>query len=61
MFLAAELDHLVPSVVQATYMAARVPLSVLKVLEGHGHICLIAPDIDLCQLLKEWPDAAQPK
>jgi 3-oxoadipate enol-lactonase len=58
LFLAAELDHLIPSVAQASYMASRVPLSVLKVLEGHGHICLIAPDIDLCQLLKEWPVAA---
>jgi 3-oxoadipate enol-lactonase len=40
LFLAADRDHLVPSVAQA-------------VLEGHGHICLIAPDIDLEALLNE--------
>lgn len=58
LFLAADRDHLVPSVAQARYMAARMPGSVLRVLEGHGHICLIAPDIDLEQLLKEWWAAA---
>lgn len=54
LFLASELDHLVPSVVQAQYMSARTPGSTVRVLEGHGHICLIAPDIDLEQILKEW-------
>jgi 3-oxoadipate enol-lactonase len=54
LFLAAEHDHLVPSVAQAQYMAARTPGSVVRVLEGHGHICLIAPDIDLAQILHEW-------
>lgn len=54
LFLAAELDHLVPSVEQARYMAARVPGSTLRVLEGHGHICLIAPDLDLAAILDEW-------
>jgi pimeloyl-ACP methyl ester carboxylesterase len=53
LFLAADRDHLVPSVAQARYMAARVPGSMLRVLEGHGHICLIAPDIDLEALLNE--------
>jgi 3-oxoadipate enol-lactonase len=51
LFLAAELDHLVPSVEQARYMAARVPGARLQVLEGHGHICLIAPGIDLAELI----------
>lgn len=54
LFLAAEHDHLVPSVEQARYMAARVPGSVMRILEGHGHICLIAPDIDLRAILDEW-------
>jgi pimeloyl-ACP methyl ester carboxylesterase len=58
LFLAADRDHLVPSVEQARYMAARVPGSLLRVLEGHGHICLIAPDIDLEALLNEWRVAA---
>jgi pimeloyl-ACP methyl ester carboxylesterase len=54
LFLAADRDHLVPSVAQARYMAASTPRSVVRVLEGHGHICLIAPDIDLEQILDEW-------
>ena len=58
LFLAADRDHLVPSVAQARYMAARVPRSILRVLEGHGHICLIAPDIDLEALLNESRGAA---
>jgi len=58
LFLAADRDHLVPSVAQARYMAARVPGSMLRVLEGHGHICLIAPYIDLEALLNESRGAA---
>jgi len=54
LFLASEFDHLVPSVVQAQFMAARVPGSVVRVLAGHGHICLIASDVDLAQILNEW-------
>ena len=54
LFLASERDHLVPSVVQARYMTQRVPGAHMQVLEGHGHICLIAPDIDLEQILSEW-------
>ena len=54
LFLAAEQDHLVPAVEQARFMAARVPASVVRVLAGHGHICLISPDIDLGRILTEW-------
>jgi pimeloyl-ACP methyl ester carboxylesterase len=54
LFLASERDHLVPSVEQARYMAARVPGAVVRVLAGHGHICLIAPDVDLHAILREW-------
>jgi pimeloyl-ACP methyl ester carboxylesterase len=54
LFLASEHDHLVPAVAQAHYMASRVPSSVMRVLKGHGHICLIAPDLDLAQILDEW-------
>jgi 3-oxoadipate enol-lactonase len=56
LFLAAELDHLVPSVEQARYMVTRVPGATLRVLDGHGHICLISPDIDLANILHEWQD-----
>ena len=54
LFLAAEEDHLVPSVAQATYMADRVAGSTVRILAGHGHICLIAPDLDLARILEEW-------
>ena len=54
LFLASERDHLVPSVAQARYMAARVPGASLRVLDGHGHICLIAPNLDLERILREW-------
>lgn len=54
LFLAADEDHLVPSVEQAQLMAARVPGSRVRVLEGHGHVCLIAPDLDLEALIREW-------
>jgi pimeloyl-ACP methyl ester carboxylesterase len=54
LFLASDRDQLVPSVEQARFMAARVPGSIVRVLDGHGHICLIAPDVDLRQLLDAW-------
>jgi len=58
LFLAAERDHLVPAVAQARYMANRVPSSVMRILKGHGHICLIAPDLDLAHILNEWQEAS---
>jgi pimeloyl-ACP methyl ester carboxylesterase len=54
LLLAADEDHLVPSVTQARYMAARIPQAAMRVLDGHGHICLIAPDIDLRAIVHEW-------
>lgn len=54
LLLASELDHLVPSVREARYMASRVPSSVVRILAGHGHICLVAPDLDLAAILREW-------
>ena len=54
LFLASEHDHLVPAVAQARYMADRVPSGTMRILKGHGHICLIAPDLDLAQILHEW-------
>ena len=58
LFLASEHDHLVPAVAQAHYMAARVPSSLMRILKGHGHICLIAPDLDLAQILNEWQEGS---
>jgi 3-oxoadipate enol-lactonase len=54
LFLAAELDHLVPSVEQARLMASRTPRGTFRGLDGHGHICLIAPDLSLAEMLQEW-------
>lgn len=54
LFLASERDHLVPAVREARNMASRVPHATVRVLPGHGHICLIAPNLDLDRLLEEW-------
>lgn len=54
LFLAAEFDRLVPSVEQARLMASRTPRGTFRRLDGHGHICLIAPDLSLAELLQEW-------
>ena len=54
LFLAADDDRLVPAVAQARFMADRVPGAVVRVLAGHGHICLLAPDVDLDRVLADW-------
>lgn len=54
LFLAADRDHLVPAVSQAHLMASLAPRASVRVLEGHGHICLIAPDLDLGTILDDW-------
>lgn len=54
LFLAADCDHLVPSVEQARFMSARVRGASMRVLEGHGHICLLAPDLDIALILDAW-------
>lgn len=54
LFLAAEKDHLVPSVAQARLMAERVSSATVRVLSGHGHVCLIAPDLDVGRIVAEW-------
>ncbi len=54
LFLAADGDRLVPAIEQAQAMAARVPGAVVRVLAGHGHVCLIAPDVNLARILAEW-------
>ena len=60
LFLAADEDHLVPSVTEARFMAARVPGAVVRVLAGHGHVCLIAPDLSLEQILRDWAPTGSP-
>ena len=56
LFLAADGDHLVPALAQAQFMTDSVAASRMRVLKGHGHICLIAPDVDLGTILDEWRD-----
>lgn len=54
LYVASTHDHLVPSLEQARYMMARVPNASLEILEGHGHICLIAPGVDLGEIIARW-------
>ncbi len=54
LYVAAEKDHLVPSMEQARLMAKRTPSASTVVLTGHGHICLIAPDVDMSRIIAEW-------
>jgi pimeloyl-ACP methyl ester carboxylesterase len=54
LYLAADRDTLVPSVEQARLMSALTPSATMRVLEGHGHSCLIAPDLDLAAIVDEW-------
>lgn len=54
LFLAADRDTLVPAIDQAQLMTELMPSATLRVLEGHGHSCLIAPDLDLADILDEW-------
>jgi pimeloyl-ACP methyl ester carboxylesterase len=60
LFLAADCDHLVPAIAQARLMSSLVPHASMRVLEGHGHTCLIAPDLNLSEILDEWTDGLQP-
>jgi 3-oxoadipate enol-lactonase len=58
LFLASDDDHLVPAVEQGRLMASLAPRATMRVLSGHGHVCLIAPDLDLAEILSEWEPAA---
>ena len=58
LFLAADEDHLIPSVEQAALMSARVPDATMRVLHGHGHSCFLAHDLDLDAILRAWPPTA---
>lgn len=54
LYLAADGDHLVPSVAQARIMSRLTPNATMRILEGHGHICLIAPNLNLSDILDAW-------
>jgi pimeloyl-ACP methyl ester carboxylesterase len=59
LFLAGDRDVLVPSVQQAELMQSLAPRAAMRILEGHGHTCLMAPDIDLAAILDEWRTTGQ--
>lgn len=54
LYLAADQDHLIPSVREARFMSTRAPAATMRVLAGHGHGCFLAPDLDLDVILREW-------
>ena len=58
LYLAADRDTLVPAVQQARLMSELSPRATMRVLEGHGHSCLIAPDLDLAAIIDDWIDRA---
>jgi len=58
LYLAADGDTLVPSVQQARLMSELSPRASMRVLAGHGHSCLIAPDLDLAAIIDDWIDHA---
>ena len=58
LYLASERDNLVPSIQHAQLMKSLTPHSTVRLLEGHGHICLIAPNLDLSVILDEWTGGA---
>ncbi len=58
LYLAADRDTLVRSVDQARLMSELTPGGTMRILEGHGHSCLIAPDMDLASIVAEWRDRA---
>jgi len=60
LFLAGDLDQLIPSVKEAEFMSARVPRAEMKVLEGYGHICLINHDLDLLEHVGPWWSRMRP-
>jgi pimeloyl-ACP methyl ester carboxylesterase len=59
LYLAADRDTLVPAVQQARLMSELSPRASMRVLEGHGHSCLIAPDLDLAAIIDDWMDRAE--
>ena len=54
LLLAGDRDHLVPSVREAEFMAARMPRATIQVLRGYGHVCLINHDFNLREHITPW-------
>jgi 3-oxoadipate enol-lactonase len=54
LFLAGDVDRLLPSVRWARFMHERVRGSRIQVLEGYGHVCLINHDLHLIDHVGPW-------
>lgn len=54
LFLAGDLDRLLPSVKEAQIMASRMPRATMKVLKNYGHICMINHDFNLLDYMMSW-------
>lgn len=54
LFLAGELDQLVPSVQEAEFMASHMPHAKVVRLKRYGHICLINHDFNLLDYVGPW-------
>lgn len=54
LFLAGELDRLVPSVQEAEFMSLRMPNAAMIPLQGYGHVCLINHDFNLLDYILPW-------
>jgi pimeloyl-ACP methyl ester carboxylesterase len=54
LFLAGDLDQLIPSVAEAKWMASRMPHATVVELKGYGHICLINHDFNLLDYITPW-------
>ena len=59
LFLAADGDRVVPAVSEARFMASRMPRATVKVLEGHGHVCLINHELDLLEEITGWMETTE--
>ena len=53
LFIAGEKDLLIRSAREAREMARRMPHTVVRVIEGAGHACLMGNRVNVAQLLKE--------
>ncbi|KAB2843079.1 alpha/beta hydrolase [bacterium] len=54
LFLAGELDRLVPSVREAEFMSRRMPNASMVSLRGYGHVCMINHDFNLLDYILPW-------
>jgi len=54
LIIATEKDMLVPSIVEARKMAARMPRATVKIIKGAGHACLLGNRVCLADILDEW-------